>query len=427
MAAEDLLAVEGGFQAHVGEEGLGHRGQQRYQILRALACRCVFAVLGDVQLQGHVAGERTAAFVQGFHGQQHAAHVRVHDDRVGRLVLVLRAGRCAALQAVTGVGDGVLVRTLALRQALDAHAQTLVVHHGEHRRQAFVRCVDDPAGGAVEVHHAGGGGLDAHLVFDGATRQRIVFTQRTVGVDQHLGHQEQRDALRPRRCIRQARQYQVDDVFGQVVVATADENLAAADCVAAISLGLGLGADQPQIGAGVGLGQAHRTGPGAGVHVWQIAFLEFLAGVGLECQAGTRRQHRVQAERQIGRVDHFFNLGGDRLGHAHAAKLRIATDTAPATFGKGTIGCRETVRRGHFTVVPGAALLVATAQQRSDDICADVAGLFKDRGCRLFVDHLGQPGQLSPKSGHLENFIENEAHVAQGGFVNRHDWLTRTL
>ncbi|MNZ10771.1 hypothetical protein D3C78_276190 [compost metagenome] len=419
--------MQGGFQTHIGEKRLGHRCQQRDQFLCAGAGGFVFAVLGRVELQGHVAGERTAAFIQRLHGQQHTAHVRVHDDRISGFFTLLRTRRGTALNTLAGILDGVLIGALALCQTLNTNAQTLVVHHGEHRRQPLVRRVDDPAGGAVKVHHASGRGLDAHLVLDGAAGQRVTIAQRAVSIDQHLGHQKQRNAFCPGGSTRQFGQYQVDDIFAQIVFATADENLAAADCVAAISLGLGLGADQPQIGAGVGLGQAHRTGPCAGVHVWQIAFLEFLAGVGLECQAGTRRQHWVQTERQIGRVDHFFNLGGDRLGHAHAAKLRIATDTAPATFGKGTIGCRETVRRGHFTVVPGAALLVATAQQRSDDICADVAGLFKDRGCRLFVDHLGQPGQLSPKSGHLENFIENEAHVAQGGFVNRHDWLTRTL
>ncbi len=96
--------------------------------------------------------------------EQHAAHVGVHDDRVGGLVPGHRTGRRAALQALAGVGDGALVGHLGAADALDADGQALVVHHGEHRRQALVDFADQPATGAVEVHHAGGRGLDPHLV-----------------------------------------------------------------------------------------------------------------------------------------------------------------------------------------------------------------------------------------------------------------------
>jgi hypothetical protein len=74
--------------------------------------------------------------------------------------------------------------------------------------------------------------------------------------------------------IRQLGQHQVDDVLGQVVLAAGDEDLGAADLVAAIGLGLGLGADDAQVGAGMRLGQAHGTGPDAGVHVRQVGGLQ---------------------------------------------------------------------------------------------------------------------------------------------------------
>ncbi|MOA17195.1 hypothetical protein D3C78_1374410 [compost metagenome] len=166
MAAEHLLAVHADFQAEVGEEGLGHRGEQRHQFLGALAGGCVLAELGGVQLHRDIAGEGAATLVEGLHGQQHAAYVGMHDDRVGTLVFRYRTGRRAALDTLAGVLHGALVGTLAGGQALDADAQALVVHHGEHRRQALVRRIDDPAGGAVEVHHTGSRTLDAHLVFD---------------------------------------------------------------------------------------------------------------------------------------------------------------------------------------------------------------------------------------------------------------------
>ena len=55
------------------------------------------------------------------------------------LSLAHRAGRRAALEALAGVFDGALVGALAgAAEALDADGQALVVHHGEHRRQALL-------------------------------------------------------------------------------------------------------------------------------------------------------------------------------------------------------------------------------------------------------------------------------------------------
>ena len=97
MATEHLLTVHSGFQSHVGEEGLGHRRQQRNLRLGPLPCRFVVAELGDIELQRDVAGKRTPTFVQGLHGQQHAPHIGMHDDRIGGLVLRHRASRGTAL------------------------------------------------------------------------------------------------------------------------------------------------------------------------------------------------------------------------------------------------------------------------------------------------------------------------------------------
>ena len=426
MAAKDLLAVYGGFQGHIGEEGLGYRGQQGDQFFGTLAGRGVFAVLGGVQLHSHIAGEGTTALVQRFHGQQHAAHVRMHDDRVSHLVLGHRTGRRAALDAVAGVFHGVLVAALAQGQALDTDAQTLVVHHGEHGGQPLVRRIDDPAGGAVEVHHAGGRSLDAHLVFDGTAGQRILLTERTVVIDHDLGHQEQRDAFRAGRGVRQLGQHQVDDVLGQVVLAAGDKDLGAGDLEAAIGLRFSLGADNAQVSAGVGFGQAHGAGPDARVHVRQVFFFQLFASVGIDRQAGPGGQHGVQAERQVGRVDHFLDLGRDHLGHAHAAEYRVATDTNPATLGVGLVGLGEAGRGFHHAIGPAAAFLIATAVKRGDGTSSNLAGLFENSGGGVFVHHFSQAGELRPQLGNFKHFIEHEAHIAQGSFVVSHGADPRT-
>ncbi|MNE60234.1 hypothetical protein D3C80_1553660 [compost metagenome] len=156
MATEHLLAVHTAFQTRVGEEGFGHRGEQGDSGLRRFARLGICAVLGDVQLGAYVGGQGAAALVQRLHGQQHAAYVGVVDDRIGRLVLCHWTAGRAALQPVAGIGYRGLVGRFGATDALDADGQALIVHHGEHRRQAFVGLADQPAGGAIEVHHAGG-------------------------------------------------------------------------------------------------------------------------------------------------------------------------------------------------------------------------------------------------------------------------------
>ena len=91
MTTKHLLAEYGGFQAQVSEERLGNWRQQRHQVIGTLARLRIVAELGDVQLRRHVGGKRPAAFVRRLHGQQHTTDIRMHDDRVCRLVL----GLCA--------------------------------------------------------------------------------------------------------------------------------------------------------------------------------------------------------------------------------------------------------------------------------------------------------------------------------------------
>ncbi|MNH28700.1 hypothetical protein D3C79_888870 [compost metagenome] len=159
------------------------------------------------------------------------------DDRVGIALGCHRAGQAARLQALAGISQPTLEGRLGDAQPLQANLKPRIVHHGEHAGQALVGLPHQPAGGAVEIHHTGGRALDAHLVFQRTAAQGIALAQRAVGIHQHLGHQEQADALDPGRCLGQARQHQVDNVGAQVLLAAADENLAAAELVAAVGLG----------------------------------------------------------------------------------------------------------------------------------------------------------------------------------------------
>ena len=170
----------------------------------------------------------------------------------------------------------------------------------------------------------------------------------------------------------------------------------------------------------MGLGQTHGASPHTRVHVRQIGGFQFVAGVGVDRYTGPGSQHRVQAKRQAGGVDHLFDLGRHSLGHAHAAELRVAAYTDPAAFGVGAIGIDKTGRGGHCAIVPVAAFLITTAAQRRDAFGRDLARFFKNGFNRFSIDGLCQRRQLRPKCSDLEDFIEDEAHIAQGRFVVSH-------
>ena len=213
----------------------------------------------------------------------------------------------------------------------------------------------------------------------------------------------------------------MDDIFRQVVLATGDENLRTAEGVGAIGLRFGLGADDPQVSARMGFGQAHGASPHARIHIGQVHRLQFFAGMRIDRHARTRCQHRVQAEREAGGVDHFFDLRRDRFGHAHAAELRIATDAHPSAFGVGFISINETCGGGYDGIVPVASFFIAATAERGDTFSGDFARFFKNCFYRLCIYRVCQSRQCPPKRCNIEHFIKDEAHIAQGRFVISHD------
>ncbi|MCY1418519.1 hypothetical protein D9M71_340800 [compost metagenome] len=303
---------------------------------------------------------------------------------------------------------------------MNTDAQALVIHHGEHGRQALVRFTHEVPDRFVKVHHASGRRLDTHLVLDRTAVGRVARAQAAVGIDQELRYQEQRNTFWPGRCVRQLGQYQVDDVFGQVMFAARDEDLGPADLVGTVGLRLGARADDAQVGARMRLGQAHGARPDTGIHVRQVSSLQFFTGVGVDRQASARGQHRIEAERQAGRVDHFFDLRRHDLRHPHAAVSRVAAHANPATFGVGAIGFGKARRGADDARVPMATFFVGAAAQGGNALAGDLACFFQNRFNGIGIDSFGQAGQLRPEVGNLKNFIENEAHIAQRRFVFSH-------
>ncbi|VVQ22323.1 hypothetical protein PS914_06771 [Pseudomonas fluorescens] len=67
-----------------------------------------------------------------------------------------------------------------------------------------------------------------------------------------------------------------------------------------------------------------------------------------------------------------------------------------------------------------ATFFVSRTAQRRDAFAGDLAGFFKNGFDGFGIDGLGQRRQYGPEPGDLEYFIEDEAHIAQGGLVFGH-------
>ncbi|MNN12546.1 hypothetical protein D3C81_1255410 [compost metagenome] len=250
--------------------------------------------------------------------------------------------------------------------------------------------------------------------------RRVALTQAAVGVDQELGHQKQRDTFGAGRGIRQLGQHQVDNVFGQVLLAAGNEDLGAADAVTAIGGGFRPGADDPEVGAGMRFGQAHGAGPLAAVQRRQVSGLEVVTGVGIEGQAATCAQRRVEAEAAVGGVEHFFELHREHFRHAQATVLGVAGKADPAAFTVGLPGLGKAIRGTYLTGVKGYALFIATAVERGDQLAGDFRRFFEDGIGGIGVHPIAQRRQACPQGRALEHFMKDKAHVAQWSIEFRH-------
>ncbi|MNF58843.1 hypothetical protein D3C84_404150 [compost metagenome] len=414
MAAVQLNAQAGDFLADVGKEGLDDRNQQRCPTTRLLASLGLWVAVFQIQLQGGVGREQAAAFAQGFLRQQHAPNIGVHDDRVGALVRRHRAADGPRLQALTGISEATLEGGLGDAQSLQANLEACIVHHGEHTGQPLIRFTDQPALCAVEVHHAGGRALDAHLVFQCATAQRIARPRSSIGSGNELGNQEQADALHPGRCIRQTGKDQMNDVGGQVLLATTDENLAAADLIAAVGLRLGTGSQQGKVGTGLGLGEAHGTGPFTADHFLQVSLFERLAAMAMQSQHRAFGEAGINAKRQRGGHQHFVEAGRNQLRETLAGELQRSGHARPAVIDVLPVGVAKSLGRCDVAVDQLTALLVTVAVQRRDHFGGEAGGFFEDAVDGFPVQPLVQPLTMAAD---IEHFVQHKTHVAQGSLI----------
>ncbi|MNR00642.1 hypothetical protein D3C85_1164210 [compost metagenome] len=78
----------------------------------------------------------------------------------------------------------------------------------------------------------------------------------------------------------------MDDILGEVLLPTGNENLGTGDSVATIELRLGSSTDHSQIRAGVWFREAHGACPAAFIHWWKVGVFKLVIGVCVNRQAG---------------------------------------------------------------------------------------------------------------------------------------------
>ena len=240
-----------------------------------------------------------------------------------------------------------------------------------------------------------------------------------VGVDEELGHDEQRDALDPLRRIGRAGEHEMDDVVGVVVLAVRDEDLLAEELVGAVALRHRARAHGGEVGPRLRLRQVHRAGPRAGDHVGQEPVLQRLRAAQRDRLDRALRQHRAQVEREVRRMPHLLDRGAQQMRQALAAVLRRLDEAVPAVVAELPVRILETGRGLHRAVgQPPRALAIAGGIERIEHVGREFRRLVEDRR-----DDVGRGLLVAGQAGHLiepGELVHDEPHFGERGVVDAH-------
>ena len=360
-------------QAPLTGPALGDGRQDLQQQARIVGCRGFGRVL-FVDQAGAIQLQRQRAFGVRFLGQQHALDIGVFDDaRLGLGRVFASGAHGAALGPVLGVVQRGVVARHAQHGGGQAHTDAGLVHHVEHAGQAFARLADQiphrtglPVHGVLaftEVEQGVGGAAPAALVVQTGQGHVVALPgQFAIGVDHFLGHDEQRNAAGTRHqlavFVRNLGEHQVDDVFGELVLARRNPHLVALEAVArsqrvrlaASAIRHRTGGDIAQRRACLRFAQAHRARPPPGKFVEGEdrslplgAMLHEQVGVAHRQEPGTDA-HRRHGEKAVGRRLH-------RVGQLHATDVVVLCGAQHAALGISLVRVVRGLRQDHLLAV----------------------------------------------------------------------------
>ncbi len=323
------------------------------------------------------------------------------------------AARQTALRAFAGVGERVNVALIGQHGGAEGNADTGFVHHLEHVRQALVGLADQIADRTVlltEAQYGGGGVAVTHLMQQTGQCDVISRAQAAVLVDQHLGYQEQRDALDASRCAFDTSQHHVYDIVGQLVVAAGDEHLLAEHAVAAICCRARGGADVAEGRALTRLGQGHGSAVAAVQHRRQEALAQRIAGEALDQVGGADGQEGIAGSRNVGGAEVRNAAAQDDFRQLQATVFGVVVRGVEAGFGQSIPGGFGFRNQGDLFAVEGRLVGIAFLVVRSKKFGSDAAGGFQ-RGVEDGAVVLGVARALQQRLG-VEHFVELEIQLA---------------
>ena len=403
--AMDLHAEAGDLAADVGRVGLGERDED------VGAARGGFvAELAEVGLRRCIIDQRARGLGLRAHPPQHPLDVGVVLDRDRRAVGAARERR---LDALGGVALGLLQRALGDLDALTADHQARVVHHHEHRLHAAHLVADDLAEAILALaidHHRGRRAVDAELVLDRGAMD-TVRDRRIAGIVEAIfGDDEKRDAARPLGRARRAREDEVDDIVGEVMLAEGDEDLLALDPVEARvrTFGdlLGGRAQRADIAARARLGQVHRAVPFAVDQLGQPGLALIFGAIGHQRMDRARGQDRAEGEPHVRGAQRLDRHRRQRERQVLSAIFGRAVEAAPARLDELPIRLLEARGHGDPAVFPFRVGDVADAVERRIDLGREIADAGDDR-----LDQVGGCRGISVVGGHrvdARDMVEDE-------------------
>jgi hypothetical protein len=263
--------------------------------------------------------------------------------------------------------------------------------------------------------------MDAELVFKRHAAQIVALARLAVGTDQELRHDEQRDAAHTGRRIGGARQDQVHDVVGHVVLAVGDEDLLACHQVVVVLLHRPA-LELAEIRACLRLGEVHGPRPFARDHLGQEG--RFLVGRAMVMDGvdGALVQEQHQAEAHVGRLPHLLHRGRKQPRHSLTAELGIEGQRVPAAADELLVDPGEARRRPHHAVLQLGADLVAVAVERRQAVAGEFGGFLQNGVDRVVGGVLiARQRRNLLQSCH---FAQRETHIGEWGGIG-HSALLR--
>ena len=137
-------------------------------------------------------------------------------------------------------------------------------------------------------------------------------------------------------------------------------------------------------------------------------------------------ESRVHTPGPVGRAHQLIDHYTQRLGQSLTAELGIMRQRWPAALNKTLVGLLESIRGGHYAVLPLTALLVTDAIQRCQFLLGKLGPLDQNR-----INHVGRCVLTARQVGvmllKIEQLIQHETDITQGGYIFRHRVLRKML